>query len=375
MSSFLKRLKRLKVIKSFLAIVVTIQFFGLADILRSDDLSPIGAVDVSCKSAKGISPQEEASAVASLKIILIDKYIASLDPSRQAQVSARRAELVANPDAAMQNFGIRSKAFDKSKKIATLSAQADINKSKVDSLIDGNTGGGEKNPIVFIFVARRQSEVESKGPIVKTGTKQDQGSKEEASAQNKGGVASATTSSSTTQTVTTADSVIRKADSIVYIIEDNMKAAIDRTMSKVFVDRQFDTVSAADLVEATKGAFNPDKLIKDFENSSQFTLENQRQAARACREAGAPMLAFGTLTIGVQRKDPVNNSRVLVNVIVDGQILDCRKALTIKVGSIGALQVEEPGADQTQAENAALVSAADRAANILADQLRARGIK
>ena len=143
----------------------------------------------------------------------------------------------------------------------------------------------------------------------------------------------------------------------------------------IFVDRGFDTVSAADLVDASKGLFNPDKLQKDFETSSQFSLENQRLAVRACRDAGAPMLAYGTLTIGVQRIDPVNQRNVIVNVTIDAQILDCRKSLTIKVGSIGAVQVEGVGADQTQAENAALDMAAAKAAQVLADQLRSRGIR
>ncbi len=343
--------------------------------VRGDELSPIAVIDVTCKSSKGISPEEEFAAIANLKTALIDKYIDSLDQSRKSQVSSKRADLMARPDEFLQNFGIRSKSFDKNKKVATLSAQAEVNKSKVDSLIDAGVGGGEKNPIIFIFVARRQTEIETKGPIVKTGIKQDQGFKEEAATQNKAGTATATTATTTTQNVTTADSVVRKADAIVYVVENNMKAAIDRTMTKVFVDRLFDTVTEAQLVDATNGSFNPDKLIKDFETSSQFSLENQRQATRACRDAKAPMLAYGTLTIGVQRKDPVNDRNVIVNVIVDGQILDCRKALVIKVGSIGALQVEGIGADQTQAENAAVANAAERAASVLADQLRARGIK
>lgn len=343
--------------------------------LIADDNSPIGAVDLPCKNSKGPSPEEEAAAVAKIKVILIDKYIASLGPERQPLVLAKKSELIANPDAVLQNFEIRSRAFDKKTKQATFSAQADVNQAKISSLVDASASG-EKNPIVFIFVARRQSEVKSKGPDVTTGNLVVTGSKEEASTASKGGSVSASSATTKVDNVTSkGPEVVRTADKIVYIVEDNLKAGIDRTMSKVFVDRGFDTVSAADLVDATKGVFNPDKLQKDFETSSQFSLENQRMATKSCREAGAPMLAYGTLTIGVQRPDPANDKNVVVNVIVDAQIFDCRKALAIKVGSIGALQVEGVGADQTQAETAALENAATKAASVLADQLRNRGIR
>lgn len=339
----------------------------------ADDLSPIAVVEYSCKSSKGPTAEEDAASIRRLKALILDKYIASLGPQKQPLVLAKKPALNADMDGMLQNFSVRSRDFDKKTKIGAMSAQADVNEAKVNQLIDA--GPGERGVIVFIFAARRQVEVETRGPKVTTGSQQGRSATAEASTQSRAGETSATTASRTAESTTTVDSVTRTSDRIVYSIEDNAKAGIDRTMSKVFVDRGFDTASPADLVEATKGAFNPDKLQKDFETSSQFSMESQRMATRSCREAGAAMLAYGTLTIGIQRKDPANARNVIVNVVVDAQILDCRKALAIKVGSIGALQVEGVGADQTQAETAALDSAASKAAQVLADQLRSRGVR
>ncbi len=340
----------------------------------ADDLSPVAVVDFPCRSQKGMSAGEESIAIAKLKGILIDRYIASLGPERQPLVAAKKAVLLANPDAFLENFEVRSRAFDKKSKLATISGQALVNTASISALLDV-IPQGEKHPIAFIFVARRQSEVESKGPKLTAGTQSTKEVHEGAVAESKGASVTTTSVSRASEASTTVESIVRTADRVVYMLEDNLKAGIDRTMSKVFVDRGFDTVSASELVEATQGAFNPDKLQGDFQASSQFSLDNQRLATRSCREAGAPLLAYGTLTIGVQRRDPTNSRNILVNVIVDGQVFDCRKPLAIKVGSIGALQVEGVGADQTQAETAALELAATKAANVLADQLRGRGFR
>jgi hypothetical protein len=341
----------------------------------ADDVSPVAVVELVCKSSKGPTPEEDAACLQSLKLALLDKYISSLGPERQPLVAARKAPLAAEIDTVLQNLTIRSRQFDKKTKSNTLAAQADISVAKVNQLIDVSpapqAGSADKNPIVFIFIARRQTEVETKSPKVTTGSKATQSAEMEAGSQSRGGEATTSTASRKAEATTTISSVTRTSDRIIYAIEDNAKAGIERTMSRVFVERGFDTVSAADLVDTN---FNPDKMQKDFETSSEFSLENRQLAARVCRGAGA-MLAYGTLTIGVQRIDPANQRNVIVNVIVDAVIFDCRKPLAIRVGSIGAEQVEGVGADQTQAETDALDKAASKAAQVLADQLRSRGIR
>jgi hypothetical protein len=341
-----------------------------------DDNTPIAFVELVCKSSKAATPQEEDQCLKAVKLALLEKYIASLGPERKPLVTARKEELAASIDTCLDNVVTRSKQFDTKTKTLTLAAQGDINTGRINQIIDGGAAvGAEKNPIVFIFVARRQQEVESKGPKVTTGSQETKSAEKNASEQSRPGETTVAAADKSSQAVSTISSVTRTADRIVYALEDNAKAGIDRTISKVLVDRGFDVVPASELLGVSKGDFDPDKIQKDFETSSQFTLEHQRMATRVCREAGAPMLAYGTLTLGVKSIDPANGRNTIVNVIVDAVVLDCRKPLTIKVGSIGALQVNGVGADQTEAETAALDLAATKAANVLADQLRNRGIR
>jgi hypothetical protein len=364
------------VIRTARRLVFCVAWPGLILLALADDNSPISSVELVCRTSRGPSPLEEAQCMRALKLSLLEKYIASLGPERKGLVAARQQELAASIDTYLESVVVRSRQFEKKTKAFTLAAQGDINSARINQLIDGGTSAsGPRNPIVFIFVARRQQEVESKGPKVTNGSQQIQTAETSTSEESKPGETTAGTAGKTSQATSTIRSVTRTADRIVYALEDNAKAGIDRTMSKVFVDRGFDTVPASELIGLSKGDFDPDKLQRDFEASSQFTLDHQRVATRVCREAGAPLLAYGTLTITAKTIDPANSRNTLVNVIVDAAVMDCRKPLTVKVGSIGALQVTGVGADQTEAETAAIDLAATKAANVLADQLRNRGIR
>lgn len=354
-------------------IATAVVLMGTALCSRGDENAPIAFTTVTCKNAKGPSPEEEQAALAAVKLLMVDKHLASLDASRQQLVYPHKGEIIASVDTYLENLTVRTKEFDKKTKVLTLAAQATVNTTKVDALI-GKTGG-EKAPIVFIFAARRQTVVEENGAMLATGTKVAESTTKSASEESgKNEVAQSTGEEASKQT-SSASSVTRRADNITYKLEDNAKAGIEGTISKVLVDRGFDVVPASELVGAPNGGFDADKFQKDFETSSEFTKEHQSLATRVCREAGAPILAYGTLTIGMKRMDPVNNRNTIVNVIVQAVILDCRKQFAVKVGSIAALQVNGVGSDQTEAETAALDMAAQKAATVLADQLMKRGIR
>jgi hypothetical protein len=347
----------------------------LAAPLWAEETTPIAFVDFTCQSSKSATPAEEQAATQSVKAALLGKYFSSLPPERQTALADKQPVILAAADSYLDNFVIRDRAFDKKTKTLTLTAQADVNHAKITKLIDDAANNGAHQQMVFIFVARRQAEVESKGPKVVTATRQMDSHQTDADAISHNGEASAATGTKTSQAVESVSVETRTADRVVYALDDHFKADIDSRMSEVFVNRGFDVVSAAALVDASGGKFNPDDLQKDFETSSQFSLAHQSLATRTCREAGAPLLAYGTLTILMKRLDPANNRNTLVTVKIDAQIFDCRKPLASKAGSIGAMQVEGVGADASEAEGQAIKLAAEKVASTLADQLHNRGIR
>ena len=364
--------------RSFCRFVLGFALAGWAPLALSDENS-LAAVEVAFNSANGTSPEEDTPSLKAAPLALLDKYIASLGPEQKSQVAARRGEFAVSSDGYLENVTIRSKPFDQKTKTLTMAAQGDINSGRSNQPIDAGAATVEdkkdKNPIVFIFVARRQLVVESTPAKVTTASHEVSSAQKDTSEQSRSGQTTVTTGEKNSRDATSILPVPRTADRFIYVMDDNAKATIDRRMSKVFVDRGFDVVPASKLIKPSKNEFDPDEFQKDFENSSDFTDDHRRMATRVCREAGVSMLATVIFTIGVKAIDPVTSSNTIVNVIVDATVRDCRKKLSLIVGSIGALQVNGLGADQTEAETAALDIAATKAANVLAGQLRDRGFR
>lgn len=336
----------------------------------ADDNSPIEHIELQCRGTK-LSPQEQQQALAKVKAALIEKYIVSCGEERQRPLNDKKAELQSDPDKYLSGLTIRSEDFEKKTKVYTLAAQADVNKEAINRLIDqgrlaGSTPAAQNQPyIVLVFVARRQTEVESKGPLVKTTVGSEKKQEVQVGAEGSG----ASTFERKADSQLSGSSIKRRADQIVYAVENNSLSGIDRTMSKVFVDRGFKTVPAFKL-SGTK--FKREEFVQDFNTSSKFTDEHENLAFEVCNEKKW-LLGYGTLTIGAPRSD--DKGHVVVNVIVDGVVLDCRDDAAPRVASIGALQVEQIGADQTQAETEALNLAATKAATVIADQLANNGIR
>lgn len=374
--------------------------------VRAQDFSPIAAVQLQCKKSKAASEQELTLARAQLKVALLEKHLASCEPGRQQLLSAQRVALENNLDTILLNYTERPPRFDSKTKLLTLSAQCTINRGKLDQLVDGarpprneatqaTEGDGPKS-MVCIFVARRQAKVQTKAAKVETGTQTRTSREAEKEAGTTDGVIRASEHTSNSEVVATISSTTRTADEIQYAIEDNAKAGIDGAISRVFVDRGFDIRPSSTLVAASKGKFNVDTLIADFEKGSQFSEANLDAIAKACYNAGVDMLSFGTLTIDAQMRDPVVANQILVTVRVDGQVLDCSRlgktrarlddegniieqprsyvVTTVKARS-PSRQISKAAPDQSQAETLALEDAANSVANILADQLKAAGIR
>lgn len=371
--------------------------------LRAQDYSPTAAVQFQCKGTKSASEQEMASARVRLKVALLEKHIASCEPGRQQLLSSQRVAMEKDIDTLLLSYTERPPRFDGSTRILTLSAQCTINQGRIQQLIGGVrtmvSPAEESSPqksMVCIFVARRQAKVQTKAAKVETGTQVRNSREAEKQSESSGGESRAAEHQASTEVVASISSTTRTADEIQYVIEDNAKAGIEGAIARVFVERGYDIRPSSTLVAASKGKFNIDGLLSDFERGSQFSEANLDAIAKACYNAGVDMLSFGTLTIDAQMRDTVVANQVVVNVRVDGQVLDCSRlgktrarldddgniveqprnyVITTVKARTPSRQISKAAPDQSQAETLALDEAADSVANLLADQLTAAGIR
>jgi hypothetical protein len=324
-------------------------------------------IEIQCADAKGPSPQEEAKALEELKKIILQDYIQNAGGARQSLLAAQASVMLQTPDAYLVGLTTSTRIFDAKTRRLTLGASAGIRTDAVSRLIDQKPAAAPSVPVVFIFVARRQSQVFEHDLQVTTAAR----SGADATASVGTGPNSARAAVSVGQSETTGGGgTLSRADTITYEVEAQLRANIDRTMSRIFKQRGLRIVPSAELYDASDGKLDLDDLQKDFRTSSEFSLKNRREITRVCRNLPVPvMLAYGTLTLGVKRLEAGSGATV-VDVMVDAQVLDCRGPIAEQVASIGNVRVSGAGVNQTAAERTALDLAAERAANDIADQIK-----
>jgi hypothetical protein len=348
------------------AVLISLCLTLMASCVFAAQVGEVVTIEIQCASAKGPSPQEEAKALEELKRIILQDYIQNAPSSRQPLLAAHATAMLQTPDQFLTGLTTSTRIFDAKLRRLTLGASAGINIEAVNRVIDQQLEGKPAVPILFIFVARRQVTVQEHDLEVTTGaTSGAKASVAIRSAEN-----GATGTASAGQSQTTGGSTIRRADSITYAVEPQLRANIDRSMGEIFTQRGLEIIDASELFAASNGSLDVDALEKDFRTSSEFSTKNRVEITRVCRELGVPLMrAYGTLTLGLKRLEP-GSGATLIDVMIDAQVLDCRGPLAKRVASIGNVRVSGAGADQTAAERAALDLAAKRAANDLVDQIK-----
>ena len=333
--------------------------------LPAAQVGEVVTIEIQCADPKGPSAQEEAKALEELKKIILQDYIQNSGGSRQPLLAAHAAAMLQTPDQYLVGLTTSTRIYDAKTRRLTLGASAGIRTDAVNRVIDQKPAATPAVPILFIFAARRQATVQEHAVEVTTGARA--GASASASVNSSANGMRGT--ASVGQSETTGGSTIRRADTITYEVEAQLRANIDRTMGEVFTQRGLEIIDASELYGASKGSLDVDALEKDFRTSSEFSTKNRVAITKVCRELEVPlMLAYGTLTLGVKRLEAASGATV-IDVMVDALILDCRGPLAKRVGSIGNIRVTGAGADQTAAERSALDLAAKRAANDLVDQL------
>jgi hypothetical protein len=361
--------------RTFLKLAIIGLVLGLSSV--NGNVGEVQTVVVKCASDAGPTPADMDKALKQLKIIIIEDYIDSADPARKFLLEPLRSTLISNPDAFLEGFTKSgSGEFNATSKSFSVSAYSSLKFSSIDRLIDapGNAPDVKRNPIVFIFVARRQTQTVEHSVDVETTVISDDRSSVGATNHESNSGFDVSAQSQVKQGITTSSQITRRSDTITYDLETQLKANIDRSFSEILVDRQFDVAAPEEIFDASDPESNLDEISKDFQKSSDFSIKHRKHLIEICREK-APVLAYGTLTLGMKRLDPSNPAITLIDVMIDAQVLDCRGALSIKVASIGNVRVTGTGIDQTSAERNGLERAAAKAANAVADQLRRRRIQ
>ena len=348
-----------------------IRFLPICLILSSPCWSQVPGpitVRIQCAATTGYTADEKVVAETEIKKAIISDYFKKVSATRRRLIDSvgGRTKMLGSPDEYLMGLSTESVIYDAKTKRLSVTGSSAIRLDAVDALIDDGARGLPKVPIVFVFVARRQSSVEEHGIEVTTGVDAGAGASVTADANSR----SASASAYAGQRVSTGSSTTRRADTIVYDLEMQLKATIARSLTKGFRQRGLSSVPSSELFRVSKGSLNLDELQKDFRTSSEFSEANKDKIVEVCRQLEKPaMLAYGTLTIMAKRA-ATGGTVASVDMRVDAQVLDCRGALVEEIASVGNVVVTGFGADQTAAEADALDRAAERASADVADEVK-----
>jgi hypothetical protein len=171
---------------------------------------------------------------------------------------------------------------------------------------------------------------------------------------------------------TSGGSSIQKADQIQYNVSNANE--INTAMSNIFSTAGFEVIDAEYLTDETEGLVDVKMFVEDFKYGDDISGQTRRDAVKGCRMVDVMYFAIGTLDVGIKDKDPVSGlTRVFVS--VTGKVLGLKKRFPKTVASVGPVQFSGLGPDQIVAKRNALILAAEKAAQELTSQMRAKGIR
>jgi hypothetical protein len=360
-----------KVVQPILAVVLYI-CFGTTALA----LDVRGKADIPYKSF--ISSKPSASmrqqGIEEAKQNAWGRYTATFNPAQLASYKAIEAEILQNIDDYIIDFTILDEQVNKDSKVFTVSIRASINEAAFNARLNmeasgGAMGGGEL--FSYIFVAREVSSLQEFDARKTEVRMNESDMKAEQSGSMSGGQARVSESSMDVSTTTTGGSTLRKADQVTYRIKSS--SDVDAAMTDTLSSYGFDVVGYPDVV-ANCGGVDPSVIDEEFTEADEMTVQTRKSAIDAARACGVNYVAVGTLDIGLGDVDAVTgNKRVFVS--VRSQVWDVATRLPRRVASVGPVQFQGLGPDDTVAMRNALIEASQQAASTIVQQLNARAAR
>ena len=174
------------------------------------------------------------------------------------------------------------------------------------------------------------------------------------------------------ETRTSGGSTTRKAEQVQWQVTNTNE--INSAMIGVLGQAGYEVVEGEYVEGESGGQMSLARIRSDYSTGEDISPDALRGTVAGVRNAGIPLLAYGTLDVGVRDTDPVTG-QPRVYVTVNGKVLDVAGRFPRNVSSVGPIQFAGIGPTETVARTNALALAAEQAAKMMADQLNARGVR
>jgi len=357
-------------------VAIVLAMLLCSSIVHAQAIETKGMATVEYSSHFGPSSEEKAEAVVKAKINALERHIANASQSKMNTYESHRDEIEGDIDDYLLQYSVISEDVDKKSRRYQVVIKTSINSTRLNSFIDGKSAIGTESSddasyMTFMFVARVQKSVKSYGARVvkrKDSKSLIEGSEYESSS---GPNIAYQADESSSQITESGGSTTQKSDIVEYDVFSS--EGINSAMSEVFATVGFEVVEAEYLEEESNGLVSIEAFINDYSSGNDLSGATKRNAAKGLKELEIPLMAIGTLDVGIKDIDPTSGlTRVYVT--VNGQVLDVSKRFPKKVAAVGPVQHAGLGPTEQVARNNALKIAATEAARELTNQMNAKGI-
>lgn len=340
-----------------------------------------------------LNAEDRQEALAKAKAVALEAHVAESSRGFLQAFSQRRAEFVANIDRYVIAANVLSEQDDRKSRTYSVVVRVDINQALLRADLEagsavGQASSSERSLVAVIFMARRQASVQTFDDRVyqRAETREavdlQTGTDERASEGESIGSSSISTSGSvqsrqtavleTSTATTTGGSTTRKADSVQW--EVSSAAEVNTAMTGILGDAGFEVVEAEYIEAESGGQLDLARIRADFSTGSDLSAEVLRSTVAGVRHAQIPLMAFGTLDVGMRDTDPVTGN-IRVYVTVTGRVQDVSGRFPRTLASVGPVQFAGLGPDESVARTNALEQAAQQAARQVVDALNARNVR
>lgn len=340
-----------------------------------------------------LNAEDRQEALAKAKAVALEAHVAESSRGFLQAFSQRRAEFVANIDRYVIAANVLSEQDDRKSRTYSVVVRVDINQALLRADLEagsavGQASSGERSLVAVIFMARRQASVQAfddrvyqradtrEAVDLQTGTDERTSEGESigsSSISTSGSVQSRQTAVLETSTATTTGgSTTRKADSVQW--EVSGASEVNTAMTGILGDAGFEVVEAEYIEAESGGQLDLARIRADFSTGNDLSAEVLRSTVAGVRHAQIPLMAFGTLDVGMRDTDPVTGN-IRVYVTVTGKVQDVSGRFPRTLASVGPVQFAGLGPDESVARTNALEQAAQQAARQVVDALNARNVR
>lgn len=346
------------------------------------------------------SIKQKAQQEAALKAV--EAYFAEAGQAEAANFDAIRAKILAEPGRYILDTVVLSEEDNTKDLKYSVVVRASLNVANLRNAMQsssavGKAADGEKSAMSFVFVSREMATMKSyddrvykradasvqvtgnasrtekgtvkektnEGESIKKGQIDTFGSK----TQEADVAVAEKVGATRTVTSETGGSTTRKASETAWRILPS--ANLNQVFVAAFSQAGYDVIEGA-MVENEK--FKISAIEADYQSGNDLQPQTLRNIAGAMKQSEIPLVALGTLDVGLPEKDPQTGLQ-RVAVTVNAKLWDVTRPIPRTRAAVGPVVYAGVGPSEAEAKANALKSAASNAAQELSSRLSNLGVR